>query len=423
MRNRFLILLSLISTAFASCIGNQEDEILEINGVKFNVTSTEMAIGDSLQLRATVLPYDKAFEKVQWDENIKESITWKSDNSSVATVDPDGIVRAVGKGTCNVYLICGTFFAKCAVIVRNFSIESIYGQWLSQDSASYYFQFNDTYSIGDSQEELTWSFDGMRIMLKQSDTLIVTATEPGRLECYNASDPAKSPISLHMVAHPITASKLAHNLVEVEGNDGRKYQAVDMKLPSGLLWGTCNLGADTPSASGHFFAWGETEPKQTYTLENYKWYDTANMEITKYKSRSHEDFVILDGADDAAAVNMGGQWRMPSDGDIRELCECSFVVWSKLDGVDGLLFIGKNCTGSSIFLPLTGVKESYSQSLDEMLGIYWSSVLCSTDEFTAYALELYNIPDRAFYKAYFPGTKVKRATAACIRPVARPSTF
>ena len=71
MRNRFLILLSLISTAFASCIGNQEDEILEINGVKFNVTSTEMAIGDSLQLRATVLPYDKAFDKVQWDENIK----------------------------------------------------------------------------------------------------------------------------------------------------------------------------------------------------------------------------------------------------------------------------------------------------------------------------------------------------------------
>ena len=142
-----MILLSLISTAFASCIGNQEDEILEINGVKFNVTSTEMAIGDSLQLRATVLPYDKAFDKVQWDENIKESITWKSDNSNVATVGPDGIVRAVGKGTCNIYLICGTFYAKCAVIVRNFSIESIYGQWLSQDSASYYFQFNDTYSI------------------------------------------------------------------------------------------------------------------------------------------------------------------------------------------------------------------------------------------------------------------------------------
>lgn len=413
-----MLLMTLICTLFASCFNeNQEDEILEINGVKFNITSSEMAIGDSLQLRATVLPFNKDFEEVQWEKEIQESIKWKSDNSKIATVTPNGVVRAVSKGTCSIYLICGTFYAKCSVTVRNFSVESIYGQWLSQDSTSYYFQFNNAATIGDSQDILTWSFDGMRIMLKYSDTLVVTSTEPGRIECYNAADSTKSTISLHMAPLTITADRLKNSLIEVDGKDGRKFDAIDMSLPSGLLWSTCNLGADTPEASGHFYAWGETEPKENYTLENYKWYDNTSMEITKYKSLSHEDYVYLDRADDAAAAIMGGQWRMPSDVDFRELCQNSFVVWSRLDGVDGLLFIGKNNISSSIFMPLTGVKESYSQSLDELLGIYWSSVLCSTDEFTAYAMELYNIPDRAFYKAYFPSTKVKRATAACIRPV------
>ena len=61
---------------------------------------------------------------------------------------------------------------------------------------------------------------------------------------------------------------------------GHKW--VDLGLPSGLKWATCNVGASTPKGYGDYFAWGETESKQTYSWKNYKWatttYDAANNE-------------------------------------------------------------------------------------------------------------------------------------------------
>jgi hypothetical protein len=60
------------------------------------------------------------------------------------------------------------------------------------------------------------------------------------------------------------------------------YGYVDLGLPSGTLWATMNVGADSPEDYGDYFAWGEIQPKSSYTLENYKWYDSANGNYTKY---------------------------------------------------------------------------------------------------------------------------------------------
>ena len=53
--------------------------------------------------------------------------------------------------------------------------------------------------------------------------------------------------------------------------DGHEY--VDMGLPSGTLWATCNIGAESSTDFGDYFAWGETEPKEEYTNENYKFFE------------------------------------------------------------------------------------------------------------------------------------------------------
>ena len=66
------------------------------------------------------------------------------------------------------------------------------------------------------------------------------------------------------------------------GNEGPVYEYVDLGLPSGTLWATRNLGANSPEESGDYFAWGETEPKEEYYMSNYKWYDYDNERFTKY---------------------------------------------------------------------------------------------------------------------------------------------
>ena len=60
------------------------------------------------------------------------------------------------------------------------------------------------------------------------------------------------------------------------------HEWVDLGLPSGTKWATTNVGASTPEGYGNYYAWGETQPKATYTLDNYKWYDSETETYTKY---------------------------------------------------------------------------------------------------------------------------------------------
>ena len=60
------------------------------------------------------------------------------------------------------------------------------------------------------------------------------------------------------------------------------HEWVDLGLPSGTKWATMNVGAESPEDYGDHFAWGETQPKSTYTLQNYKWYDSEAETYTKY---------------------------------------------------------------------------------------------------------------------------------------------
>ena len=104
---------------------------------------------------------------------------------------------------------------------------------------------------------------------------------------------------------------------------------VDLGLPSGTLWATCNVGAYTPEGRGEYFAWGETETKDSYSWSNYKWcygtYDSMNKYFSNYGYATVDNKETLDLEDDAAYVNWGEDWRMPTSEEMEELysnCYC-----------------------------------------------------------------------------------------------------
>ena len=157
--------------------------------------------------------------------------------------------------------------------------------------------------------------------------------------------------------------------------NGHEY--VDLGLPSGLKWATCNVGATAPEAYGNYYAWGETEPKTTYSWSTYKWcngsYDTQTKYCTSSSYGTVDNKTVLELADDAARANWGGAWRMPTDAEWTELRENCTWTWTNLNGKNGYEVKGAN--GNSIFLPAAGGRELVDLNGVGGDGSYWSSSL------------------------------------------------
>ena len=144
----------------------------------------------------------------------------------------------------------------------------------------------------------------------------------------------------------------------LEDGSGSTYEYVDLGLPSGLLWATCNVGADTPEGYGDCFAWGETQPKDTYYWSNYQHCNGGDHNLIKYCTNTNYGFngftdylTTLSSGDDAAAVNWGTDWRMPTIGEWQELYDNTTNTWMTQDGMSGFLITASN--GNSIFLPVS----------------------------------------------------------------------
>lgn len=131
--------------------------------------------------------------------------------------------------------------------------------------------------------------------------------------------------------------------VTVSGEiDNHSY--VDLGLPSGIKWATCNIGANNPRESGEQFAWGETKTKTYYDWDNYKWGEgELNSKLTKYNTSARYgemDYrTVLEPADDAATANWGRHWRMPTKEEFQELIDgCNWEA-EFVDEATGRLWI------------------------------------------------------------------------------------
>ena len=199
--------------------------------------------------------------------------------------------------------------------------------------------------------------------------------------------------------------------IEVKYDEARADTAVDLGLPSGLKWAKFNIGANAPEEHGGYFAWGETTEKNVYS---WGWYlcqqsecgKSADPIIGNYQSHSSGTYT-LGPAYDAAHIQWGGRWRMPTEDDFKELKENCSCEKTTVNGVSGYRYTGWN--GNSIFLPDGQIKNGPNLTSDLFKCAYW----------TSYCM-YYSFSTAQQASAFAPNgnlSKIDRAYGLAIRPV------
>ncbi len=222
-------------------------------------------------------------------------------------------------------------------------------------------------------------------------------------------------------------------------------EVVDLGLPSGTLWADRNIGSESAGDFGWYFAWGEVRPKSVYNFVSYQyavndsiktlskyqvpdgkmknaWYESTGerdmyyMEIMRFTGdgKTH-----LESADDAAFVNWGGKWRMPTNEQIEELCSNCKWTWGRSHGeMRNCGFYVEGPNGNSIFLPMAGRRTGDRCNGAGDFGYYWSSDIYSDNSF--YACGLYfihgSMSSDVCYPYYF-----YRTYGFPVRPVCSPN--
>ena len=305
----------------------------------------------------------------------------------------------------------------------------------------------DAYTVDNSLVVGKWSGGSTTFNLNADGTTNYTGASTykfrpyqGTLMFYNAFGKAVKTIVLNVVEKGyllavdyVTGTYTAY----YDTSDGHEF--VDLGLPSGTLWATCNIGANSPEDYGDYFAWGETVPrgqedtsnamnyayagtykKTYYDWSTYKWCNGTLDTMTKYCTKSStgfngftDDKTELDPEDDAAYVNWGPVWRMPSEAQCEELINSNYTTttWTTQNGVYGLLITSKKegYTGNSVFLPVAGSRYRSSISSAGSGGFYWSRTLNE------------GYPGNAWY-LYFGSSSIKtrydyRCCGLSVRPV------
>ena len=202
--------------------------------------------------------------------------------------------------------------------------------------------------------------------------------------------------------------------VDEAADDSDVHEWVDLGLPSGTLWATCNVGANSPEEYGDYFAWGETEPKADYSWSTYKYcmgsYDTMTKYCTSSSFGTVDNKTELEPSDDAATVNWGVDWQMPSREECAELINSSYTTttWTTMNGVYGRKITSKS-NGNSMFLPASGCRSDTSLYNAGSSGLCWSRSLYASGSHDACGLY--------FYSRYISTGDYFRYYGRSVRPV------
>ncbi len=209
--------------------------------------------------------------------------------------------------------------------------------------------------------------------------------------------------------YPITINRNSAEVTpELTPTEG---EYVDLGLPSGTLWASCNVGANSPEEAGGYYAWGETDEKEDYSIE-------TSLTYYKYESDLLSRGIIdenrqLTASYDVATVKLGKNWRMPTELESQELFEHCTWEWTTLNGVDGSMVIGPN--GNAIFFPAVGYRYKTSSPQIGYLGCYWSA----TPRFDTYCESAFSFSiSNTFPQAH--GVYEQRCLGCPVRPIYDP---
>ena len=218
----------------------------------------------------------------------------------------------------------------------------------------------------------------------------------------------------------------------VDPYNGHEY--VDLGLPSGLKWATCNVGASKPEEYGDYFAWGDTVPyyssqdpltwrekKTGYNWASYTWCEGLYKTMTKYCNNGTYGYngftdskTTLDPEDDAARYQWGGSWRMPTQADWQELRDNCKWDWIDAGNTEFGGIAGYKVTSQKegykdlfIFLPAAGCRLDTILNGVGAYGDYWSSSLNTDYPYSAWSVDFSSSGVNAYYNYRYGGQSVR----------------
>ena len=254
----------------------------------------------------------------------------------------------------------------------------------------YHYDFNDVmpYTVEGGVQEVTLNC-GTGVTLQSTPTVFnIILLENALSNGFTVTLKAVDGSELQSFTAPEGNTIMAENILIMPelavtgtgGGGGDEHAYVDLGLPSGLLWATCNVGANAPEECGDYFAWGETQPKDTYDWSTYQYCMGSAITLTKYCNFADagyngftDNLTTLLPEDDAATANWGGNWRMPTAEEFEELLDNTTVTWTQQNGVNGSLYTASN--GNSLFLPAAGLRRGGELVNAGITAEFWSSWL------------------------------------------------
>lgn len=172
-------------------------------------------------------------------------------------------------------------------------------------------------------------------------------------------------------------TKLVSDVVKIAFEDMENpnisnERMVDMGLS--VKWASYNVGATKPEEYGNFYAYGEIEPKEEYTLENYQWYfeDYNDWDCDEWEKYYKLGATFTGTNYDVAHVKWGDEWRMPTRAEWNELINNCTWAWTGVNGVTGALATS-NINGNTIFIPAAGNMVDDKHTHDQLGCFYWTS--------------------------------------------------
>ena len=314
-------------------------------------------------------------------------------------------------GAWRVYFYSGYIYRDNDDRCNGFSVRPVYGEFIpvasvSLNQTSLDLCSGDTYQFTSTVNPSNATVKVLRWI--SSSQSVVTVDEVGRVKAVGVGSATITVFASSGVSASCTVTVKKEKRIN-------GYEYVDLGLPSGLKWATMNVGASSPEEYGDYFAWGETEAKNNYNWSTYKFElgTDYNGPFSKYVTQSSygtvDNKTVLDLEDDAAHVNWGGSWRMPTDAEWTELRNNCTWTWTSQNGVNGRKVTGPN--GNSIFLPAAGRRDDAVLDYAGSYGLYWSSSLRTDYPDTAW--------DVGFHSGnvYRGGIDVNRFLGVSVRPV------
>ena len=349
----------------ASCSVTIKNATVSVTGVSLDKTSLSLEEGKTATLTATVSPSNAT----------NKAVTWSSSNTSVATVSTSGVVtaKAAGSATITCTTEDGAKKATCAVTVSPATI-SVTG--VSLDKTSLGLEEGKTATLtatvspsNATNKAVNWSSSNTSVATVSSSGVVTAKAAGSAIITCTTEDGAKKATCAVTVTGATTGTENGH-------------EWVDLGLPSGTKWATCNIGASRPEGYGDYFAWGEVETKISYVWKTYAWFHSQygnSVAVTKYHVKSNENprgdnKTQLELSDDAAHSNWGGNWRMPTETEMRELLSNCSVYRTEINGISGFL-LESTINHETIFLPASGDIYETTHRARNSSAYYWSSTL------------------------------------------------